>query len=630
MTAAIYLLTPVWIIKTQRLQKVTPTEAPELYRELHDLCAKAALPSHPTFVWNPLAAGMPFVFGWKGRYYVALSATCVTHFFYRDVAAFRAIIFHELGHLRNGDADKASMTLSAWKAFLLANVLPAVIICFLTDRNRATELIMNAIVSVILIGFSGLAVLRAREYYADVRASVWDGTRVNIDRVLAALPAMTGGIWLRYFRFHPDPNERRKVVEDTSRLFPLSRWVAIGLGLVAWMSDAALSIAGFPFLPEDPWEMLLAAMAMAVIVPAFLLLFVVGVVGIAVWRGAFAALVLGNRPSRGAGRLGVAVGMSYLAFQIFVFLQISLTRDNVVRSFGFIKYFEIQLVVSLALILACFLVFRWVAAAASAWFGVALASRSPSPVVALTVGVALLLVTGAMFSSMFIGAALLLTSFPDAPSIIGPLVYMSGSPVFVGLIAAWGFPLIGWISHREDMPARFPEWVFLDNHSVTLPEQKQLHLRSALMTGMGAGIAGCLLWVPLIFYRYLPTGLEEPIKAIVSWLKAGTLPFGGGSIIVIPTAIFQAMSAGIAAARAERLNALCGLFAASVSGCIMSIGTVGMLDIASGQRTQLSSLLWSVGAFTSLGTLITLPAVIVAAWLRRLFCGYRSLIRNKL
>jgi hypothetical protein len=61
------------------------------------------------------------------------------------------------------------------------------------------------------------AVSRAREFYANERASTWEGTGV-LSRVLKTLPHTREG-WRTRISVHSDPDERCRVLEETQRLF---------------------------------------------------------------------------------------------------------------------------------------------------------------------------------------------------------------------------------------------------------------------------------------------------------------------------------------------------------------------------------------------------------------------------
>ena len=86
------------------------------------------LPDPPAFVWNPLATGLPIAFGRRGRYHVALSGSFTTQYFYTDKSAFRAVMLHELAHIKNGDVHKTYLTISLLLAFLVVSVVPSLFV----------------------------------------------------------------------------------------------------------------------------------------------------------------------------------------------------------------------------------------------------------------------------------------------------------------------------------------------------------------------------------------------------------------------------------------------------------------------------------------------------------------------
>src|SRR6516162_9862092 len=174
---------------------------------------------------------------------------------------------------------------------LVLDERPLVLCCYNTSRQYFLD-------GVVML--SGLAVLRAREYYADIRASAWDQTS-QIDRALATLPARIDEGWRGYFRFHPGAGERRRIVGDPSGLFRLSFADAFGVGIAAWSIVEVLSFMATPFWPQGKWASLVFFWSIKVGIPAVVFVFAVGVIGIGVWRGAFASILKGDPPSKGAG-----------------------------------------------------------------------------------------------------------------------------------------------------------------------------------------------------------------------------------------------------------------------------------------------------------------------------------------
>ena len=131
--------------------------------------------------------------------------------------------------------------------------------------------------------------LRSREVYADVRASVSDGPDGALRRVLAELPAPGAGLLGGVRRVHPDPSRRLAAVDDTRPLFPLGAVVAFAAGLSGTIAYDSVVTLLSSFI-TDPVDMrFAAALAYAPLV--------VGVVGVAVWREAFAALADGREPA---------------------------------------------------------------------------------------------------------------------------------------------------------------------------------------------------------------------------------------------------------------------------------------------------------------------------------------------
>ena len=123
---AIMVATPLWMTRRRKLQPLTVEDAPAVVEEVAELAREQGL-DPPRLFWNPLdASAGGLAFGHPGRYSVAIGGGLVVKQAV-DPPAFRAVVRHELAHLRNRDVGITYFTLSVWYAFLLVAVIPFVV-----------------------------------------------------------------------------------------------------------------------------------------------------------------------------------------------------------------------------------------------------------------------------------------------------------------------------------------------------------------------------------------------------------------------------------------------------------------------------------------------------------------------
>jgi hypothetical protein len=75
------------------------------------------------------------------------------------------------------------------------------------------------------------AVLRTREFYADLRASSWEGPDSALSRMLAGLRVRRAR-W-RWLDFHPSSHERQEILRDCAPLFRPEFGLAVATGATA-------------------------------------------------------------------------------------------------------------------------------------------------------------------------------------------------------------------------------------------------------------------------------------------------------------------------------------------------------------------------------------------------------------
>lgn len=308
---AFYLLMPRWKLRRLRLRPLTADDAPEVVARLAELADEAGLEKAPRYVWNPLSpAASGLVFGHVGRRYVALGGGLVTKA-YTDPDAFRAVVLHEFGHLRNRDVDKTYVTMALWYSFVLVAVLPLLASLYDESGSYISFVLWRLVALVALVYLSRNAILRSRETYADARASQ-SGARAALRRVLGTLPTPARRRWRRLLSVHPDPKERVANLDDTDRLFRPGLWQAFAAGIVitlVYLELVGVIVAYKTDNVEITW---LAALAAAP--------FAAAVVALGIWRDAFRSLAR-SAPTAGVWRLGVALGAGFLVGEVLSFHQ---------------------------------------------------------------------------------------------------------------------------------------------------------------------------------------------------------------------------------------------------------------------------------------------------------------------
>ncbi len=314
------------------------------------------------------------------------------------------------------------------------------------------------------------AVLRAREVYADVRASVPDGPHGALRRILGDLPQGTTSIWRRLWRVHPDAQSRLASVNDTRRLFPLGLLVAFGTGLATTIAFESM-VTLFSIYIADPIDIhLVAALMFAPLA--------MGAVGVGIWRGSWGTLAESKAPPPTwplalAFAAGLLVGPE-LALERFI----PDVEDPTLLGGGFERYPWIA-----ALVVGLVLLFAWVGTSGEAWIR-ALAGSS-RPTLATLAG--LLFASGML--AIFIGVFFALYTTRPALGFsrslsageheevaevawVGPtwlyqlvrdfytLIVLTKPVVFVALIALWLYPLAAWFRRREQVGEA--PWAFLE------------------------------------------------------------------------------------------------------------------------------------------------------------------------
>lgn len=602
-SAVLFWLLPAWTLRRKGLVPLKGAQFPELMGHLDGLCREAGLQRQPRFVlapFNPSPSG--HVFGRTRRHWVALSGGLVKQF-QSDRPLFDAVLRHELAHLRNADVGKAFFSVALWWGFLLVALLPYL----LQGLTHAMKFAWpwrfhTAWRMVVLTGLVVLvrnSVLRVRELYADLRASELQGPQGGaLERVVAALPRPKGGRWRELLRNHPPPESRARVLTGQPRLSRPAWGEAFAVGLLAMVAFADMDqflmwlLAGTPLRDFTREGAALAFIPLAI-----------GITGLGLWRTAFSASRRGES-LRGVGpKLALCLGVGLVLGE---FLSFDKALETMTVPL-FVRYVLGSLPWALVLVASLALLFQWMTVCALEWLPVVGASRARY----LACAACLLLVSAALVA-LLSEITLLRESVKALKERVGlgRLVLLVGGHGFMTLsssgffllatVVAWAFPWAArfWPQRREAAA------VSSEPLAPPLPGPLKLDWRQ----GVIAGGVFCLFLLCVRFV--LVSSVDEATRGtplFVTVFFAGQVGFA---------VVLQAVAAALAAALAPRLEVLQGLFTASISGALMTVGVLGLNLLFGGNMAP--DFAWlTLKAILNLGAVLSLVAALLMSALRR-------------
>ena len=567
--AALMLATPLWITRRRKLRRLMHDDAPAVVERVAELAREQEL-DPPRIYWNPLdASSGGLAFGHPGRYSIAIGGGLVVRHT-TDRPAFDAVVRHELAHIRNRDVGITYLTLAVWYAFLVVAVVPF-LLTLLGQGGVFLNVSWRIAALAALVYLTRNAVLRSREVYADVRASVTDGRDGALRRVLEALPAVSDRLFDRLRSVHPAPAERLAAVEDTRPLFPLGAIAAFAAGLAATIAFDSVSTLLSTYF-DDAFD--LRFVAAIVLVPL-----AAGVVGVAIWRQAFAAHAEGREPD--------SPWIDALAFAAGFLLGPELALEGIARPDGTLigdAFGDGGLPFVIAFVVVLLLVVSWIRASAS-WWVCALGGRRSTAAMAggvLVAGVALTSLVSIVYVLHSLRDALAVSRAESAaehaivdatvwtvPQPVwefirdGEMLLIVHKPYFVPvLVALILFPYAAALVH--DRPSEAP-WAFLDPGGRLLtPPLPRLRPLLPLAIGAGAGL------VMLALAAVIRLAVHEGVSAETRATDAALLSF---LVSMVALAILVQLLAG--AAGAVRGGLIGALGAAFVAGCFGWLAIVG-------------------------------------------------------
>ncbi|MBQ1076186.1 M48 family metalloprotease [Micromonospora sp. C31] len=265
---ALYLAHPWWIVRRSRARRLPSDLVHGLADDLDGLRRDSGLTRAPQW-WLVPHRGTPSgqAYGLPGRRRIQLDAGLLV-LRATDAPAFRAVVAHELAHLRNRDVDLTYLTIAVWRAYLLVAVLPPLLLLvhpgLITAPTRwtwRTSTIVSApgftarflgtlIALGCLVYLLRNAVLRARETYADRVAADAGATAAAMTAILERLPAP--GRWLDRWGTHPLPGRRLRAIRDPREASRPTHWNLVAAGLPAGVLTTNLALTAGLGLGLDP------------------------------------------------------------------------------------------------------------------------------------------------------------------------------------------------------------------------------------------------------------------------------------------------------------------------------------------------------------------------------------------
>jgi hypothetical protein len=441
------------------------------------MVAEAGLRRPPTLLVDPyrdVPSGR--VFGCFPYYYLRLNLSVLRG----SEAVRRAIVHHELAHLRNGDVDITGLTIAAGRVLPIAVFAPLVLVGFSRQSPYMGQVWWRLIVVLVLVIVVRAAVIRSREHYADVAASNCENTGDESGFLAKAFPEpqpstpQPGQVrqlvrqlaTLR--RMHPSLQRRSSVVADPGMLLTIGALEAVAIGFTMGLSIIYLNQLFNLSLGGNVYSAFLAAFLLCL--PA------IGTLMAGLWRATLRALATRvELPTATAAGVGLWAGLLLSQFLMRPFGAHWPLTFVIDPTFGVID--------ALGLLLGCLLFTRWSVGAAAAWLPTA-RGRSLRPALAAGQFIGALAFSGAL-------AIWLTLPIPGSRSQyaapLALLLILAGPYTLVPILLATAFPLSAAL-RRAGLPTQRPLW--LDTQEVTALPAPQLRIAAVLIPPIAAlGIA---------------------------------------------------------------------------------------------------------------------------------------------
>jgi Zn-dependent protease with chaperone function len=651
LAGGLFFALPVW--KTRR-NRVIPLAAVDhdgrILRQLEQLAGVAGLERVPRVVVDPCAASTgAVVFGRNRRPTVCLHGGLLVR---RTTAPkdFEAVLLHELAHIRNGDVTLTYATVSLWRMFIAAVLVPyavgfgiLVFTPFAQDPPPyqvglpAWRALVLPLLMAVVVYLARSDVLRNRELHADLAAARW-GADPHIWGVVApAPPARVLTRALRSFtelwRTHPRWDLRREALADSAALFEVPALPVFLTGTTAVLINGQLWQLNLSGVGQWTWDL---AMALA---PAGL---ITGVVGVALWRAVVHGLLTTRRGLSGA-RAGLWLGVGMTVGELFV------------NRIAIYRWLPGEPVIVMLVVLAGMAFAWWVAQCAHLWATVWRGRTLHPPMVLVLAGACLALCAWFWWWQDY-GVILAnergLLANPFGPGSEGLLVDPTGEytatlavtvvavsqlattvavPLSLPAVAVlWVVPLMAWAVRR--LPMGWVRRAIPGIDESALPSKPLPPLRRAILAGL---LGGVMCWVAVASVKAYMHSWQPPVRlrgisaAILfqDWVSAAIL--GGAAVAALLASLLAnryQLIAALVAAHTAVLAGYSGMLVLSASdGCIQALSTfTAACDWQPGAIWQAFQYLLSI--LLVLATIVAIASAAATSVVRKVLRGWPHLV----
>lgn len=542
---AVMLVAPIVIERRRRLRRADPRMASVIDR-FRELSQEAGLAQAPDLMVGPATSRDAFSYGIPRRYRVAVPPAILVR--WRDRSTFDPVMRHELAHIHHHDVPLAWLARSTWMVVLPLLAVPIVGSLVRTDLSLLGSYVWRAVLLASVTLVAAAALLRSREFDADLRAG---SSPTQLDDLMTVLIRITPPNYSRSRRlltYHPTATERLDTLKHPQALASVSfvdgLTPAFLLGLTLPLVASASAIVA-PGLSNVLATVLIGSLLGAVL-------------GLGLWRQSLVRRIVGGDSSAVPATLGVAVG-----FALGTFASLGQTAVGIGGGY---QHLAANLVLPIALCGATLLTagIGEVFAEAAGMF------RRPG-----SAWITCVLVSGTIFACA-LGAGRMLAIFLDnagwqAASLIltGSLNSRLQATVALALAVVTVIMLVG-ARRRWDVPT----WAV---GGTTQPSHEAL--RPSLLGSLAVGVsAGMLAGLVIIGNRLIagPAGTEAEIAArvdLLTWIIATS-----AVAATLALAMFQPVRglgvALIASPVASLTTALCFLGLNTALGGYLSLGFV--------------------------------------------------------